>query len=649
MGVVLTDRREPGGVPARRWRLRGGLVAVDAALLVIALAVATYLRYDFGFRTDSWPRTWLLLGVGAGLLVVLGGSAGLYTGSWLTGSFEEARFLAVTACGVTLGLVPLDILLGHPLPVGAVLAAGPMLLGAMMVTRAARRMAVHRRLVQRIRDGRSPRSRVVVFGAGAGGCDVIAAMVRDPRRTFEPTALLDDDPAKANLHLCGIPVRGTRSDLAQVARRTGSDTLLIAVPSAPSALVADLTERATATGLSVRVLPPVGELFRRSPGVEDIRPVSFTDLLGRNEVEVDVDAIAGYLTGCRVLVTGAGGSIGSELCRQIRRYDPEAMVMLDRDESALHELQLSLDGRALLDSPALVVADIRDRARIEAVMERHRPQVVFHAAALKHLPLLQMHPDEAVKTNVFGTANVLSAALETGVSRFVNISTDKAADPISVLGYSKRITERLTAWYQVMAGDASDRRFLSVRFGNVLGSRGSVLTAFRRQIADGLPVTVTHPDMTRYFMTIEEAVCLVIQAAAVGTGGLLLVLDMGDPVRIVDVARRLVAESGRDLDVVFTGLRPGEKLTEQLLGRHERVGPPVHPKIRQVMVPALSPLDLTEFDVDVLNGGRDCVIERLRATATAAIRIPAGQEPVPPLARPRARGGSGTGREVGGP
>jgi FlaA1/EpsC-like NDP-sugar epimerase len=640
MGVVLTDRGS-GGVPARQWRVRGELFVVDAALLVTGLAVATYLRYDFAFRTDSWARTGILLGFGTGLLVVLGRSAGLYTGRWLAGSFEEAPFLAMTAFGVTFGLVPLDILLGHPLPAGAVLAAGPMLLGAMMGTRAAHRMAV-----RRLGDRGSPRGRVVVFGAGAGGYDVIGAMVRDRRRTFEPTALLDDDPAKANLHLCGIPVCGTRSDLAQVARRTGSDTLLIAVPSATSALVADLTERATAAGLSVRVLPPVGELFRKSPGVGDIRPVSFTDLLGRDEVDVDVDAIAGYLTGCRVLVTGAGGSIGAELCRQIRRYDPEVMVMLDRDESALHELQLSLDGRALLDSPALVVADIRDRARIAAVMEQHRPQVVFHAAALKHLPLLQMHPNEAVKTNVFGTDNVLSAGMEAGVSRFVNISTDKAADPISVLGYSKRITERLTASYQILAADSPDVRFLSVRFGNVLGSRGSVLTAFRRQIAAGNPVTVTHPEVTRYFMTIEEAVRLVIEAGAVGTGGQLLVLDMGDPVRIIDVARQLIAESGRDVDVVFTGLRPGEKLTEQLLGSGEQVGPAIHPKIRQVLVPALSPLDLTEFEFDVMNGEQESVIERLQATATGAIRMPPEEVPVLPITSFRARGPAE--REAGG-
>ena len=280
------------------------------------------------------------------------------------------------------------------------------------------------------------------------------------------------------------------------------------------------------------------------------------DLLGRHVIHTDVEQIAGYLAGRRVLVTGAGGSIGSELCRQIQRFQPAALIMLDRDESGLHEVQLSLEGRALLDSRRLVVCDIRDPDAVAAVFAEHRPDVVFHAGALKHLPLLEMWPAEAVKTNVLGTRRVIDSAVAHGVERFVNISSDKAANPTSVLGYTKRLVERLTA-----AADARGAgTYLSVRFGNVLGSRGSVLSTFATQIDAGGPVTVTDPEVTRYFMTVEEAVELVVQAGAIGRGGEVLVLDMGKPVRIADVAEQLVAASKRPVPIVYTGLRPGEKL-----------------------------------------------------------------------------------------
>jgi FlaA1/EpsC-like NDP-sugar epimerase len=312
-----------------------------------------------------------------------------------------------------------------------------------------------------------------------------------------------------------------------------------------------------------------------------------------------------------VLVTGAGGSIGSELCNQLVRFAPAALVMLDRDESALHGLQLRLEGRAMLDDRNLVVADVRDAERMEQVFAEHRPEVVFHAAALKHLPLLEMHPGEAVKTNIWGTQHVLQAASQAGVDRFVNISTDKAADPISVLGYSKRIAEKLTAG----TASSTSGTYLSVRFGNVLGSRGSVLTAFHAQIEAGGPITVTDADVTRYFMTVQEAVQLVIQAGAVGRDGEALVLDMGEPVRIADVARRLAAEAPRPVEIVYTGLRPGEKLHEVLLGADEADDRPAHPLISHVGVPPLRVDQLTTF----ANGVDDeSTIAALRTLTTAS-------------------------------
>ncbi len=426
-------------------------------------------------------------------------------------------------------------------------------------------------------------TRVIVFGAGEAGAQLVTTMLRSRSSPYLPVAILDDDKAKRSLRIMGVPVVGGRKDMKTEAARFDAEALVIALPSAGAEVLRAIAERAADSHLRVLVLPSVTELLGTSIGLSDIRPISEDDLLGRRVIDTDVDAIAGYLTGRRVLVTGAGGSIGSELCRQLYRFAPSSLVMLERDESALHAVQLSIEGRALLDTRNLVVCDIRDRERLEQVFTEHRPEVVFHAAALKHLPLLEMHPSEAFKTNCIATQNLLEVAAAHGVERFVNVSTDKAADPTSVLGYTKRIAERLTA---AAAIDASGT-YLSVRFGNVLGSRGSVLTAFHAQIEAGGPVTITDPDVTRYFMTVEEAVELVIQAGAVGHDGEALVLDMGQPVRIDDVARRLIERADRRIEISYTGLRPGEKLHEVLLGSGERDQRPSHPLIAQVPVPPL--------------------------------------------------------------
>jgi FlaA1/EpsC-like NDP-sugar epimerase len=383
---------------------------------------------------------------------------------------------------------------------------------------------------------------------------------------------------------------GGSGDIANVAERSGANTLLISDPMVGSELISALTKEAHDAGLSVKVVPSASELFGDNPGVGDIRDISDADLLGRHQIETDVESIAHYLTGKRVLVTGAGGSIGSELCRQISRFGPEQLYMLDRDESALHQVQLSIEGRAMLDTPNTVLCDIRDLEALHKVFQIRKPHVVFHAAALKHLPLLEQYPDEGIKSNVIGSLNVLEAAAASGVDRFVNVSTDKAANPTSVLGYTKRIAERLTA---EMASRA-DGTYLSVRFGNVLGSRGSVLTAFHAQIEAGGPVTVTDPEVTRFFMTVHEAVQLVIQAGAVGHDAEVLVLDMGKPVKIADVAERLVAQASRPIKIVFTGLRPGEKMHEELFGTDEVDSRPRHPLISHTHVPPLAPSEVAE-------------------------------------------------------
>ena len=426
---------------------------------------------------------------------------------------------------------------------------------------------------------------VLIFGAGEAGAQLVTTILRNPESPLVPVGLIDDSPAKQQLRIMGIHVLGTREDIVSVARKQKAEQLIIAIPSAESGLIREISARALEADLKVSVLPQVEELLDDEVRVSDIRPIDVRDLLGRYEIETDLRQIAGYLHDRRVLVTGAGGSIGSELCRQIHRFGPSQLVMLDRDESALHGVELSITGRALLQSENLVVADIRDHARMTEVFRKHEPEVVFHAAALKHLPLLEMHSQEGVKTNVYGTLNVLEAARSVRVERFVNISTDKAADPTSVLGATKRIAERLTAEF----AETAVGTYLSVRFGNVLGSRGSVLETFREQIAAGGPLTVTDPQVTRYFMTVEEAVQLVVQAGAVGSDAEALVLDMGEPVKIDDVARRLAAESDRDVEIVYTGLRPGEKLHEDLFADDELDRRPHHPLISHVKVEPLDP------------------------------------------------------------
>jgi FlaA1/EpsC-like NDP-sugar epimerase len=387
-----------------------------------------------------------------------------------------------------------------------------------------------------------------------------------------------------------VPILGGRADMASVVRSTGVRSVIFAVANADAELIRDVQDRALAAGTAFKVVPSVAELLDGRVGAADVRDLQPSDLLGRRQVNLDLEPIAGYLTGKRVLVTGAGGSIGSELCRQIQRFAPSELMMLDRDESALHAVQLSLYGRALLDGTDLILADLRDVEAIRDIFARRQPQVVFHAAALKHLPLLEIHPAEAVKTNIRGTQTLLEMAHD--VERFVNISTDKAANPCSVLGFSKRITERLTSH----AAGRSPGTFLSVRFGNVLGSRGSVLTAFTAQAAAGGPITVTHPDVTRYFMTIQEAVQLVIQAAAIGRDGEVLVLDMGKPVRILDVAQQLARQAPRPVEVVYTGLRPGEKLHEELFSDDEQDVRPLHPLVSHVDVPPLDPATLHRLE-----------------------------------------------------
>ena len=590
-------------------------VSTDGLAWTLAICFATLSRYDFHVDWINVRGVFALACIAILVQSLAGLACGLYTGRSRFGSFEEVMSLvkATVVSGAVLtilNLIPHPRLVPASVPIGAGLVALVLMAGA----RYCWRLAIERRL----RPQGDGCNRLLVFGAGEGASQVIPALLRDPNSSYVPVGLIDDDPAKRKLRIKGVPVLGNRERLTAVAKECQADTLLIAMPSAGPDLVTELSELAVEAGLDVKVLPPVQELFGGRVDASDIRDVTPADLLGRHEVHTALDAIAGYLTGRRVLVTGAGGSIGTELCKQIYRFAPERLFMLDRDESALHGVQLAIDGRALLDSPDLVLCDLRDHRTVEQVFARLRPEVVFHAAALKHLTLLEQHPEEAVKTNIWATLDLLEITAKAGVERFVNISTDKAADPCSVLGYSKRITERLTSHFAARATGT----YLSVRFGNVLGSRGSMLTTFQRQIERGGPITVTHPDVTRFFMTIEEAVQLVIQAGAIGRDGEALVLDMGKPVVIAEVARLMAARSDRRIPIEFTGLRPGEKLQEVLLAAAEDDLRPVHPLISHVPVAALDPTATRALDV---SGGARPLIGAL-ARLAGATGVPSRQD-----------------------
>jgi FlaA1/EpsC-like NDP-sugar epimerase len=453
-----------------------------AARITRDLSAAEFMRF-FVLRVTLAS---FVLSPAAGLL------AGLYRSRYRRGSLDEVVGVCAAAICMCAALTAATgvVVPGQRAPLatvaGAAVFAVLAMLGARYVLFCAR---------QRIRHSASAHTavKIIVFGAGEAGTQLVRSLLNQPEAEYLPVAMLDDDPDKRRLRIFGVPVLGDRTAMAAAATETGATVLVIAIARASGTAVPDLTAEAERCGLVPKVIPTVRELLIGVARIEGVRDPRISDLLGRRPVQTDVASVARHFAGKRVLVTGAGGSIGSELCRQLHRFAPAELIMLDRDESALHAVQLALYGRALLDSDGSVLADIRDPRRIRQVFEQHRPQVVFHAAALKHLPLLERYPAEAVKTNVWGTWTVLEAAAACGVESFVNISTDKAADPVSVLGYSKRAAERLTAH---MAGQAAGT-YLNVRFGNVLGSRGSVLTALTAQVAAGGPVTVTHPDVSR--------------------------------------------------------------------------------------------------------------------------------------------------------
>lgn len=423
--------------------------------------------------------------------------------------------------------------------------------------------------------------RVLVIGAGDAGAMLVREMLNNTRLGYVPVGFLDDDPRKVGLQIHQLPVLGSCAELAEIACDTLADEVVLAIPSATRQQFERILDHVKASPLPFKTLPSTRDVLEGQAHLRQLRPLVIEDLLGRELTRIDTRPLHKFLGGRRVLITGAAGSIGSELARQIAAFGPEELVTLDRNETDLYYLELALrkahPGLRLFP----VLADIMDRPRMASVLEQHRPEIVFHAAAYKHVPMMEVNASEALKVNVLGTTQVVELLMTYGVEALVFISTDKAVNPLSVMGMTKRLAEKI-----VLSSNGGALRAVSVRFGNVLGSNGSVLPLFQKQIAEGGPVTVTHPEATRYFMTIAEAVELVLMAGSMGRGGETFVLDMGEPVKILSVAQHLIHLSGlepdRDIKIEFVGLRPGEKLHEELVGITEELLPTVHEKIRMI-------------------------------------------------------------------
>ena len=564
----------------------------DALAWIVGLFLAVAFRYDFYLAPPILRITLITSILLAIAQLVIGSLFGIYQGRYRLASFDEISGLFLSAG--TVGAVA-TIITFATRPTGLPRSSPAIATAFAVLVMLAGRFLL--RLVRRRGSFSDNSIATLIYGAGESGNQITRLFAATPESAYRPIGFIDDDPAKRRLHMNGLRVLGTVDDLEPIVRSRNVGVLVVAIAGIDSPSLLALDRRCAALGMTLRVIPTATEIVGGAVSLGDISQVTEEDLLGRRPIHTDEEAIASFITGKRVLITGAGGSIGSELARQVSRYEPSYLGLLDRDESALQAVQLSLDGRGLLDSEGLILADIRDADRLNKVFKESKPGVVFHAAALKHLPLLQSHPEEGFKTNVVGTANVLRAAQECDVPVLINISTDKAADPSSVLGRTKQLTERMTAGFA-----SSDHRYLSVRFGNVLGSRGSVLNTFRDQIARGGPVTVTDPNVTRYFMTISEAVHLVLQAAAIGESGETLVLDMGDPVRIKDVAEQMIHRSGRIIAITFTGLRPGEKLHEVLLSDSEAHETRVHPLIRHARAVPMSVTEALQAGESQLSG-----------------------------------------------
>jgi FlaA1/EpsC-like NDP-sugar epimerase len=603
-------------IPVNRHRI-WQLVA-DAGLVALAWYLAFELRFDRGVPPyyETLFRRTILIVVAIKLVVFV--MAGFYERWWRYVSIRDmwSAMRGVTAASLVSGLTVyfLSPVSQVRLPRSVAIMDWLLLLGLIAGTRLLARTVIERPGTGLVARGKE----VLVVGAGDAGQLVIRELQRNRQLGYTPIGLIDDDRRKKNLRVHGVRVLGTTFDLPHILRDNKPDEVLIALPSASGEVRQRIVNFTREGNVPVKTLPGLYELISgESELATQIRPVQVEDVLGREPVDVDLEASAAYVRNQTVLVTGAGGSIGAELCRQIARLGPQRLVLVDQGETPLFEIERELVDERGFTASVPVLADCRSRTKMRQVFDRYRPAVVFHAAAYKHVPLMEANPLECVRNNVLATRTVADIAAELGARRFVLVSTDKSLNPAAVYGQSKAVCE----WIVEAHGAREEvvTRFVAVRFGNVLGSAGSVVSIFRRQIAKGGPVTVTHPDMTRFFMTTQEAASLVIQAGAIGGRGEVFVLDMGEPVRIIDLAMQMIRLSGkepeRDIDVAIVGARPGEKLHEELWGEGETVVPTSHPKIMRVRGPIIDAAwldeELTQLERLVRRGETLEVVSRL--------------------------------------
>mgnify|MGYP000950864589 FL=1 len=574
-------------------RYRRVLIAlVHVVLFALALLLAFAIAYNFR-NSDDWLRR-LYLPLLPGVLVikvVVFWAFGMYHGWWRYVSLQDLiRITLASYVGLFL-FVAFFTIAGYVLPARYPNLIDPLayesfrqviygldwLCTIALVGGVRLAVRLYHEEFRQLPGGRL--TRVLVIGAGNAGELALREIHRMPVEQYDVVGLLDDDPTKHGATMLGCRVLGGTDQIREMCERHGVDEVLLAMPTAPPRTVRKLVESLSGTNIRFRTLPAMADLIAGKVKVSQIRDVDINDLLGRAPAELDTAAISEYSQNKIVMITGAGGSIGSEMCRQVGKFHPARLVLVEQAENALFHIEREL--RALFPELEIksYICDIYDKDRIEHIFSLERPSVVFHAAAHKHVPLMELNPSEAIKNNVFGTKHCADAAAKSGCQKFVMISTDKAVNPTSVMGCSKRVAEM----YIQSISHPGGTQFVTVRFGNVLGSNGSVVPIFKDQIARGGPVTVTHPEMRRYFMTIPEAAQLVMQAAAIGKGGEIFLLDMGEPVKIVDLARDLITLSGftpgEDIEIVFSGTRPGEKLFEELSLKGEDMAPTSHEKI----------------------------------------------------------------------
>jgi len=555
------------------WMRRISLMLIDICIVILASVGALIVRFEFSM--SAVPKyymeiIWEMLPFMLPVAIAVFSFFRMYTTLWYYAGGTELLYLTA-ACIVDTLLNTLMVLLvyrkiDYPLPRSWYFLYGAFLLILMVVGRFSQRGV---KTLSNRRHQTEKMKRVLIVGAGEAGNAIIKEIVNSRYVNMKIVGIVDDDKTKKGKYLHGIKVIGDRNDIIDIAESRRVDEIIIAMPSTSAYEMKQILDICKETGCELKRLPGMFQLVNGDVSISKLKDVDVNDLLGREPIKVDLDSIMGYVSGKVVMVTGGGGSIGSELCRQVASHNPKQLVIVDIYENTTYDIQLELKRKYPDLDLVVLIASIRNTKRIDDIFRTYRPEIVYHAAAHKHVPLMEDSPNESVKNNVLGTWKVVQAADKYKVKRFVMISTDKAVNPTNIMGATKRICEMIIQTYN----NRSETEYVAVRFGNVLGSNGSVIPLFKKQIEEGGPVTVTHPDIIRYFMTIPEAVSLVLQAGAYAKGGEIFILDMGEPVKIVDLAKNLILLSGHkpneDIQIVFTGLRPGEKLYEEMLMKEE--------------------------------------------------------------------------------